>query len=265
MPASLIQQHAIKEFHSGRLQIREFHRCLHRLRRRIKKDQSQPDLVRRGNDLDARREDRSQRALASSEHVDEIVRLTRHAFQTVTRPALQQTFRESLLDLEFVEHRHVLQQLALHRQRAALRADLKYSPIRHHDLQFQDVIRRRAEQPRARPGRIVRDHPAQRRARTRGHIRSEHETFRLEKTVQLIQHHACADAHRPFLRIKICDEPRVTGEIHHHTIADGAADESRSRAARNHRHARLRCALDDGCGLLGIARKRHRHRLDLIV
>ena len=40
LSARLIQQHAIKKFDSGRFQIFQLHRGLHRLRHRIEKDQA---------------------------------------------------------------------------------------------------------------------------------------------------------------------------------------------------------------------------------
>ena len=73
------------------------------------------------------------------------------------------------------------------------------------------------------PGRIVRNHAAQRRARTRRHVRPETKSERAQKFIQLIQHDARADADRAAVLVEIPDLTVVAREINDQPVADGAA------------------------------------------
>ena len=85
----------------------------------------------------------------------------------------------------------------------------------------------------ARARGIVRDHSAKRRARARRDIRTETETVRLQKRVELIEHDTRADTHRSFFQIEIEDLSIVAREIDDQSFADRTAGQTRSRTARS--------------------------------
>ena len=88
--------------------------------------------------------------------------------------------------------------------------------------------------------------------------------MRLEKSVELVQHHAGGDADDAPLRIEFQDLPVVPREIHDEAVAQRAAAQARARAAWRHREGGAECGLDGGAGLLGRLGKSHGGGHDLI-
>ena len=80
----------------------------------------------------------------------------------------------------------------------------------------------------------------------------------------MIQHDAGANADRAALLVEVPDLTVVAREINDEAVADGSARKTRSRAARDDRHARLRRRPDDGTGIVRVGGKRHGQRLDLV-
>src|SRR5947207_14955358 len=97
------------------------------------------------------------------------------------------------------------------------------------------MIRGRSINRHARAGRIIRDHAAERGARTRRHVRPKTKSVRPQESIELIEHHAGADTHGAFLEIERADLAIVPREIDNESIADGTAGKSAARAARHHR------------------------------
>ena len=126
------------------------------------------------------------------------------------------------------------------------------------------MIRGRAVNGHARPGGVVRDHPAERGARARGHIRTKAEAVGFEERVQLIEHNSGADSHRPRFQIEIGYPAVMRRELDDQTIADRAACQPAPSAARRDGDALVRRGPNHRTGLLRAARERHRDRFDLI-
>ena len=264
LAAGLVEQQTVNVFNRRRLQIEQFDRRLHRLGHGRKEQQSHAALLRQRDDFQFGGNDRRQRAFAAGEDMSQIARLAHRPGQRVAGPAFQQTRRKALGNLQRVQRSQAFQQVALSRQRVVAGADFHHAPVAGYNFQHADVIRRRAINRRVRAGRIVGNHAAQRRARTGRHVRAETESVRMQKIVQLIQHHARADADGAAFQVQVVDVPVVAREINDQAVADGSARKARARAARNDRHARLRRRLDDGAGLVRAAGKRHGQRLDLV-
>lgn len=60
--------------------------------------------------------------------------------------------------------------------------------------------------------------------------------MRVEEVVELVQHHASADAHHAFVGIKLENLPVIAGEIHDQAFADGSAAQPGACAARYDRY-----------------------------
>src|SRR5262245_59998762 len=84
--------------------------------------------------------------------------------------------------------------------------------------------------------RIVRDHSAQRRSRTRGDIRSEAESVRLQEGVELIEDDTSADPHGTAPKSQVGDLAIVAGELDDQPIADCSTDQTRACAAGSERN-----------------------------
>ena|ERR1043165_3249204 len=89
--------------------------------------------------------------------------------------------------------------------------------------------------------------------------------MRPEKIIQLVEHHARTDTDRASLRIEVRDAAIVPRKIHNHPLAHATANQSRTRATRNHRYTRIRRRMDYCARLFGAARKSDRNRFDLIM
>src|SRR5581483_3580299 len=112
---------------------------------------------------------------------------------------------------------------------------------------------------------VVGDYAADRRARTGRHVGAETESVRPEKLVELIEHHAGADAHGALLEIEFGDRLVMPAEIDDEPFADRAADEPGAGAAGNDRDAAFTGRLDDGTDLLRVTRERNGRRFDLVM
>ncbi len=248
----------------GGLQFKQFFRGLHRLGHGREEQKANAALFRQRDDLQLRRNDGRERAFAAGEDGEQVAGVLCRPGQRIARPAFQQSRRETFRDRQRVERDQVFDQQPLPLQHVMAGADLHHAPVAQHDLQFAHVHSRRAIDRRVRTRRIVGDHAAQCRARTRRHVRPETEVCGMQKAVQLVQHHARPHADGLAFLVERVDVPVVPREIDHQPVADGAAGKPRARAARNHRDAGLRRRLDDGAGLRRILGKRHRQRHDLI-
>src|SRR5256885_14935040 len=87
----------------------------------------------------------------------------------------------------------------------------------------------------ARAGRIVRDHSADGRARTRRHIRPETKAVRFQKSVKLIQYHTGAHAYPAFFQIELGNSAIMPREIDDQSVADCVTDQAGASATRRNR------------------------------
>src|SRR5947207_7865905 len=85
-----------------------------------------------------------------------------------------------------------------------------------------------------------------------------------EKRIELVEHHARADAYRTIVDIEIVDLAIVPREIDDQPVADRVPDQTRAGAAWCDRNIFVRGGADDRAGFVGAARKRHANWLDLI-
>ena len=104
--------------------------------------------------------------------------------------------------------------------------------VGEHDFEIEDVIDRLPVQDRSRAARVVRDHPADRRAAGGGNVGSEPESVRPQRRVQLVEHDVRFDA-RPALRRVHLEQPiEVFRCVELKTGADRLARLRRPTAAR---------------------------------
>ena len=119
----------------------------------------------------------------------------------------------------------------------------------------------RAVDRHARAGRIVRDHSADGRTGTRGHIGAKTKSVRFEKCVQLIQNNASAGPDGASFQIQLRNLTIVAREFDDQSIADRSAGQTGAGATRRNRNPGLGGSRDNRAGLPGTARKRDRGRL----
>ena len=191
--------------------------------------------------------------------------IAQKTLQAVTRPAFQQAGRKL-----FVDRRRRVSRTSLASssrcapQRIAVRAGALDAAIGQHDFEREHMVRGDAVKGNVRAGGIVGDHAAERRARTGGDIRAETKTVRLEESVELIQHHARADAHGAAFQVEFAIW-RLWREKSMTRPSPMAPPTKPVPAPRGMTGtAGIRRGADDGTGLPGIARKGHGERLDLI-
>ena len=85
------------------------------------------------------------------------------------------------------------------------------------------------------------------------------------KSIELIQNHACADAHGAIFHIEFPDLPVMPRKINDQPVADRAAAQAGSGAARDDTDTpAAQRGLNDGAAFLGCFRKGDRRRHDLI-
>ena len=154
--------------------------------------------------------------------------------------------------------------LALRAQSLVGRSDVLNGAVRHDQFLRDNVIGRRPVNRNARSRRIVRDHAADRRPRAGGNVRPKTETVRLEKRVQLIEHHAGTGADRARFEIQLGDLAVVAKELNNQSVADRAARQTGARAARSDGQIRVRRRRDDSARLLCTAWECDGCRFELI-
>src|SRR5580765_2212701 len=103
----------------------------------------------------------------------EIIWLAHAAVHAVSRPAFQQSFRQTLLDGEGMKVNQVLHQFPLAPQRIVPGTNLHYFAVSQHDFQLIDMIGGSAINRRVRAARVVGDHSPKGRTRTRGDVGSK--------------------------------------------------------------------------------------------
>src|SRR5262245_61285072 len=106
-------------------------------------------------------------------------------------------------------------------------------PIGHDNVQFGDVISGGAIVGSVRTAGIIRDHPSQGSARTRGNVRAKAEVVRAQELVQLIEDDPWADADSPPFEVEFRDLPVVARKVYHQSFANRAPDQPGSRTAGN--------------------------------
>src|SRR5712691_13365033 len=89
----LIEQRAIDVFNRDWFKIEKLDRCLHCIAHRCEEDEAQTFLAGQGRDPEFGGKDRSKSSFAAGENVREIVRSAQESFDTVARPALDQSRR----------------------------------------------------------------------------------------------------------------------------------------------------------------------------
>ncbi len=164
LPARLIEQHTIDMFDGRRFKIEKIDRRLHRVDHRCKKKHGQPLSLRDGNEFKFRRRDGDKGALAAAEKRRQIAWPTKPFAKAITRPPLAQTIRKTLADRSLMTTnllRNSPIETGKRRRVATHRLD---AAIRKNRLNGTDMIARQSILRRARPRRIVRDHPAKSRA-----------------------------------------------------------------------------------------------------
>ena len=113
----------------------------------------------------------------------QVPRLARAAIQRIAGPPLEQPGGQPLGYLQPVKIHQILDQLAMFGQRRLAGADRHQAPVRQHDIEALDMLARGPINLRVGAAGIVGDHPAQRRARTRRHVRPETEPVRPKESV----------------------------------------------------------------------------------
>ena len=99
----LVEQHPIQVLDGSGFEVEQFHGGLHGLPDRSEEEQTQAFPGRQRDDLEFRRSDGGQRALAATQEMIEIVRLARATVQRISRPALKQTSRQALVNFQGME------------------------------------------------------------------------------------------------------------------------------------------------------------------
>src|SRR2546430_16866006 len=146
---------------------------------------------------------------------------TRHP---MSRPALTQARRPWYRHCRALFAQKSFYLGAFRFERAVLRADFFDSSIGQDNLGCKHMVGRCSVKRCARAGRIVRDHSADGCARTSRHIRPETKAVRFQKSVQLIQYHACAHAHATFFEFELRYPAIMPREIDDQSVADCVAD-----------------------------------------
>ncbi len=264
LSAGLIEQHAVNVFNRRRVQIQQRHRGLHGLGDGIEEQHAQAFFGGQRHDVEFGGDNARERPFAAAQDVVQVAGIAEKTVQAIPRPALGQAFRHALLDLQAVELDQVFHQFALRAQRVFARPDPADAPIRQHNLQRPHVLGGGAIDRGVGAGGIARDHAAQGGPRTGGHVRTKTKPERFEERVELVQHHARPDLHRPRFAIELADAVVVPGKIHHHPVAQRAARQTGARAAGGHGQSGFRRRADDGAGLPAIPGKRDRRRFNLV-
>ena len=198
LPFCLIEQWPVNVLDRGRFQIEQLDCGLHRIIDTREKNQAEPFLAGQGTNFELSQKNRGQRSLAAGKNFIQVLRRTEETFEAVSRPAFDHPRWPAFSHFRALLMQQSLNLRAFCFERAALRTNLCDSSISQNNLSRQYVISGRSIKRRARSGGIVRDHSANGGARTRRNVRAETKTVRLQKIVQLIQHHAGADAHAWF-------------------------------------------------------------------
>ena len=198
----LIEQWPVNVLDRRRFQVEQLDRCLHRVVDAREKNQAEPFLAGQGRNFELSRKNRGQRSLAACENFIQILRRTQEAFEAVSRPAFDHSRWPALSHFRALLTQQSLNLRAFSFERASLRTNFCDSSISQNNLGREDVIGGCSIKRRTRSRGIVRDHSADGSARTRRHIGTETKAVRLQKIVQLIQHHAGADAHASFFQIE---------------------------------------------------------------
>src|SRR5947209_1518115 len=111
-------------------------------------------------------------------------------------------------------------------QRFVLRTNSDYPAVRQNNFGRKNVIGSRAVDRNVRTGRIVCDHAADGGARAGRDVGAETKSVRLEKRIQLIEHHTGADADAAIVDVEIVDLAIVTRKIDDQSFADRIADQA---------------------------------------
>ncbi len=144
------------------------------------------------------------------------------------------------------------------------RAQVGSRAVGQNDLECVHMIDRLPIAQRARAGRIVADHPADRRPVARRDIRGEHQPERLQMRIELVEDDARLDPHRHGVAVNNSNPVQVLGEVNNDTRADGLPRKAGGGASRNDRHALVRGDRDGGDNVLCRSGHDHAERLDLI-
>ena len=126
------------------------------------------------------------------------------------------------------------------------------------------MISRRPVNWATRPGGIIRDHSAQRCARTGRDIRAKTKFVRPEKVVELIQHDPGFDAHALFFEIQISDLTVVARKFDDQSFPDRVSNQAGPRTSRSDRNACFSRCANDRARFPRATRERRADRLDLV-
>ena len=125
------------------------------------------------------------------------------AFEAVSRPAFDHSRWPALSHFLALLMQQSFNLCAFSFERVPLQTNFCDSSISQNNLSREDVIGGCSIKRCTGSRGIVRDHSADGSARTRRYVRAETKAARLQKIVQLIQHHAGADPDGSFFQIEI--------------------------------------------------------------
>ncbi len=207
----------------------------------VKKQQAQPLGLGRLHRADLCGEDEGEGALAAADELGKVHAAGARpevAVQAVAGPALGEAVMkagEYFLRVRRDERVHGRQTVA---QVGAVRAEHRHRPVGQHHLHAFHMVDRRAVDRRARARGVVGDHAAEGGAGTGGHVGAEDQPVPLQEGVQLVEHHARADAHGARFGVEFRNAPVVAGQFHDDARTQRAARQPAARAPRRERHPR---------------------------
>ena len=127
-----------------------------------------------------------------------------------------------------------------------------------HHVEGDHVVRRAAVAERARPARVVADHPADRAAVVRRRVRSEPQPVRRGGRLQRGLHDPGLDPGRTRLGVELADPGEVPADVHDQAGADGVPRARGAGAPGGDRHPCGAGRVEDRQQLVGAARPGHR-------
>ncbi len=149
-------------------------------------------------------------------------------------------------------------------ERLVLRTNRDYPAVRQNNLGRENVIGSCAVNRNVRTGGIVRNHTADGCARAGRDVGPETKSVRIEKRIQLIEHHTRADADAAIVDVEIVDLAIVAREIDDQSFANCVPDQACAGAARCNRNVILGGGFDNGARVLRAGWKGHAEWFDLI-
>ena len=278
-------QHGVHQLHGRRLKLQAHGDGIQRRAQGGEVRHQQPARRRLGDEVKLRLrqhrqrplrpdDQRHQRPLRRPADIPSVVELRQIGREVVPAHA-PQNVREAGDDLGPVRRQHVVQRPqagALGRLRGLADVVFRGRQFPQRDrlavaqdrVQTFDVVNRLPVLHRARAGRVVADHAAERRPARRRHVRPEQEVVRGEALVQVVQNHARLHARRAAGHIHLQHLIQILGTVDDQPRPNGLPGETGPAAARHDGRPRLQRDLNRGGQGFDRARDDHAGRHHLI-